>query len=117
MLVEKDIEDVGIVLRPMTNPLVMGSVKVEGDDVLPTPLPRIVIKYPSGTVAGRYEINQRGLFFFSASLVEFTVSLEDLKESYFVKSIMWGSQDITRNPLKRTDPAVMQPITITLGRK
>src|SRR5262245_2134553 len=42
--VKQDMDGIGIVLRPLVNPLVMGTIKVEGDQSLPSPRPQIVIK-------------------------------------------------------------------------
>ena len=111
----QDMEGIGIVLRPLVSPLVMGTIKVEGDAALPTPPPTIVIKYPSGTVANRFEINERGVFFFAVSPTEFTVGLEGLKEPYFVRSITFGNIDVTKTPINLTEIRTPQPITVTLG--
>jgi hypothetical protein len=113
--VMQDMEGIGIVLRPLVSPLVMGNIKVEGDQPLPTPSPKIVIKYNSGTIAGRYDSNERGLFFFSVSPTEFTVALEGLKEPYFVKSIMLGDIDLTKVPVKLPEMRSLQPMIVTLG--
>jgi Carboxypeptidase regulatory-like domain len=113
--VEKDMDGIGIVLRPVVNSLVLGSVKVESGQPLPSPLPKVVIKYTSGSVAGRFDLSPTGLFFFSASPVEFNVALEGLKEPYFVKSMMFGDQDLMKNPMKLNAGPVSYPVVILLG--
>jgi len=115
LFVGQDMDGVGIVLRPSANPIVLGSIKVEGDQPLPQTLPRIVIKYPSGSVAGRYDIGPRGLFFFAVTPLEFEVSLENLKEPYFVKSMTAGDLDLMKHSVKLTDTTALKPILITLG--
>jgi hypothetical protein len=115
MFVDKDMDGVGIMLRPMVS-LFAGRVHVEDQQELPKERLRLVIKYPSGSVIGRYDISQAGVFIFGASAPEFNVALEGLSEPYFVKSIMFGDLDLTRNPMKLIDiPGQIQPIVINLG--
>ena len=117
IFVGQDMDGIGIVLQPVVNHFVLGSVKVEDDLPLPTPLPKILIQYASGSPAGRFDVNPRGLFFFGASPVEFNVSLEGLSEPYFVKSMTFGDLDLTKNPMKLTSGAVTKSIVITLGKR
>jgi hypothetical protein len=87
IFVGQDMDGVGIILPPASNrrPLV-GSLKVDGEAPLPTPRPKIVVHYASGYVANRCDITDNGLFL-CPHPAEFTVTLEGLPESYFVKSI------------------------------
>src|SRR5262249_32753528 len=87
IFVGQDMNGVGILLPPVPNrrPLV-GSLKVYGEAPLPTPRPKIVVHYASGYVANRCDITDNGLFL-CPHPAEFTVTLEGLPESYFVKSI------------------------------
>jgi hypothetical protein len=114
LFVGKDMDGVGIVLRAEVNPIVLGSVRMEGDQPLPSPLPKIVIRYPSGNIAGRFNVDARGLFFFAVTPVEFNIALEDLDESYAVKSISSGDTDLTKNTMKLMPGAAIRPLVIIL---
>jgi len=113
IFVGQDMEGVGIVLRPFTEPL-LGSVAVQGGQALPTPRPKIVIKYPSGTVANRCDISERGLFFCTHP-AEFRVSVEGLPDGYFVKTMMLGDLDLIKTPVNVTDESLSQSLIITLA--
>jgi len=85
IFVGQDMGGVGIFLPLPPRPLI-GSVKVDGGGPLPTPRPKIVVHYASGNVANRCDITDMGLFS-CLHPAEFTVALEGLPESYFVKSV------------------------------
>ena len=114
MYVGQDLEGIGIVLRAAVNPFVLGSVKVEGGDALPSPLPKIVIKYPSGTIFSRVDITEHGLFFCAVTPSEFSIALENINEPYFVKSIMNGKRDVTNAPVQLAEHNTTN-LEITLG--
>jgi hypothetical protein len=114
MFVGQDMDGIGILLRAAVNPFVLGSVKVEGGEELPAPLPKIVIKYPSGTVFSRVDITARGLFFCAVTPSEFSIALENVNDPYFVKSIMNGKQDVTKAPVQLAEHNATN-IEITLG--
>jgi hypothetical protein len=114
IFIGQDMDGIGILLRP-SGILLTGSVRVEGDQPLPAHLPQVVIKYPSGTVAVRFEITTRGLFFIPAAPQEFRISLENLDEPYFVRSITKGDLDLMNNSFKQSGEAIVTPIVITLG--
>ena len=114
MYVGQDMDGIGIVLRAPVNPFVLGSIKVEGGDPLPAPLPKIVIKYPSGTIFSRVDITTRGLFFCAVTPTEFNIAVDGLVEPYFVKSIMKGKQDVTTSSVQLTEHDATN-IEVTLG--
>jgi hypothetical protein len=88
IFVGQDMDGVGILLPPPTAPRpLVGSLRVDGEAPLPIPRPKIVVHYPSGYVANRCDITDIGLFF-CPHPPEFTVTLEGLPESYFVKSVV-----------------------------
>jgi hypothetical protein len=98
IFVGQDMDGVGILLPPATSfvPLI-GSLKVEGAP-LPSPRPKIVVHYASGNVANQCDVTDAGLFS-CPHPAEFTVSLEGLPDSYFVKSVNLVSNGCDRTTI------------------
>src|SRR5579884_847174 len=90
IFVNQDIDGVGVVLRPSANPVVLGRILVDGDQGLPSPLPKLVVKYTSGNIAARIDVSRDGSFFFVATPVEFNLSVDNLAKGYYVKSMFKG---------------------------
>jgi hypothetical protein len=98
IFVGQDMDGVGILLPAAASFALIGSLKVDGAAPLPTPRPQIVVHYASGNVANRCDITDAGLFS-CPHPAEFTVSLEGLPDSYFVKSINLVSNGCDRTAI------------------